>query len=93
MRICFVSAELAPINPDGIGTYVYLACRAFRDEGHEVHVLTVDSPDLQAHARGLFPGIRVHAARPGQGAAALEIHPNPHVLHAMAVHSTLNLKF
>lgn len=69
MRICIVSRELAPFHGAGIGTYVAAMARAWRDAGHEAHVLTDDHAGFAARADHELPGITVHRVptHPGPG--------------------------
>lgn len=65
MRVCLVSRELAPFWGGGIGAYVARMATAWRDAGHEIHLVTVGHPGLLADAPRLFPGIGIHIVEPG----------------------------
>jgi glycosyltransferase involved in cell wall biosynthesis len=89
MRVCLVSTEFAPFHGWGVGTYASQAARAFAGAGHEVHVLTDDSPRLRAEARLIAPGVRFHVIERRAGAAGLEHVPCRATRGALAIHTTL----
>jgi glycosyltransferase involved in cell wall biosynthesis len=71
MRVCLVSAEVAPFIGGGLATYIVEMGAALRDAGHEVHVLTGPVHDLKERSRKTCPNVEFHAIRPDEGKAAL----------------------
>lgn len=71
MRVCLVSAEVAPFVGGGLAVYVLELSRALRDAGHDVHVLTRPTPGLRAQTDSLYPGVTFHEAALDSGKAAI----------------------
>ncbi len=71
MRVCLVSAEVAPFVGGGLAVYVLELSRALREAGHEVHVLTVPTAGLRAQTESLYPGVTFHEATLNEGKAAI----------------------
>lgn len=86
MRVCLVSRELAPFFGAGIGVYASGAAAAWRDGGHETHVLTAARSGLDASA---FPGVALHAAGERSHATPAPAPGTEYLHHAWAVHSVL----
>ncbi len=89
MKVCLVSAELAPFIPGGAGTYAFEMSRALRDAGVEVHLLTFPREGLErAGERGLR-GVRIHTIGQKRGAAAYPVYNCRPLRHSMGVYEAL----
>ncbi len=60
MRVCLVSAELAPWFAGGAGTYAREMALALAGAGCEVHVLTYPRRGMSLPEDGALPGVRLH---------------------------------
>lgn len=60
MRVCLVSREVSPFYGAGIGVYATAMASAWRDAGHEIHLLTDRHAGLADRASEFLPGVRVH---------------------------------
>ncbi len=89
MKICLVSAELAPFIPGGAGAYAFEMARALRDRGTEVHLLSFPRSGLEnATERGL-DGVALHTVDLQHGAAAYPAYNCRALRHSMGVYEAL----
>ncbi|MBL9032773.1 MAG: glycosyltransferase family 4 protein [Phycisphaerae bacterium] len=58
MRVCLVSREVSPFFGAGIGTYAASMLRAWRDAGHETHLVCPAHPGVEAWGAALGIGVR-----------------------------------
>src|SRR5688572_21346668 len=68
MRICLVTREFAPFWGAGIGTYAANMARAWREAGHEVHVVCPPHEGVLSRGPELYPGVRFHTVQPALSA-------------------------
>ncbi len=89
MKICLVSAELAPFIPGGAGTYAFEMARALRDAGTEVHLLTFPRPGLEREGLRGLDGVALHMVDLQRGAAAYPAYNCRALRHSMGVYEAL----
>ncbi len=85
MRVCLVSAELAPFFAGGAGTYAREMALALADAGCQVHVLTCPREGMRMPSDPHLPGVQIHGLDLGVGQAGVPAYNCRALRHSMGV--------
>ncbi len=85
MRVCLVSAELAPFFAGGAGTYAREMALALADAGCQVHVLTYPREGMRMPSDPHLPGVQIHGLDLSSGQAGVPAYNCRALRHSMGV--------
>jgi glycosyltransferase involved in cell wall biosynthesis len=79
MRILFLADDIPPHSPGGAGIIAWHVACAFRDAGHDVHVITTTADETRHFTQDDIPVIAIHARYPMRWRGWLSLY-NPQVM-------------